>query len=76
MVAAIKRWYRNRVRNPYVRPWGLAAPILVLIVCLPLLRPLRRVVPLIGNIDLSPLVLFILLRIGLMLVTQLVMSLA
>lgn len=42
----------------------------------PLLRPLRRVVPLIGNIDLSPLVLFILLRIGLMLVTQLVMSLA
>jgi YggT family protein len=42
----------------------------------PLLRPLRRVVPLIGNIDLSPLVLFILLRIGLMLVTQMVMSLA
>jgi YggT family protein len=42
----------------------------------PLLRPLRRVVPLIGGIDLSPLVALILLRIALMLVTSLVMSLA
>jgi len=42
----------------------------------PLLRPLRRVVPLIGNIDLTPLVALVLLRIGLMLVTSLVTSLA
>lgn len=42
----------------------------------PLLSPIRRIIPLVGSIDLSPLVLFILLRIGLMLVTQLVMSLA
>jgi hypothetical protein len=30
------------VRKPYVRPWALATPILVLVVCLPLLRPLRQ----------------------------------
>lgn len=42
----------------------------------PLLRPLRRVVPLIGGIDLSPLVALILLRIALMVVTSLIMSLA
>ncbi|HEY8607279.1 MAG TPA: YggT family protein [Noviherbaspirillum sp.] len=42
----------------------------------PLLRPLRRVVPLIGGIDLSPLVALILLRIALMLVTSLLLSLA
>src|SRR5436190_24345253 len=41
MVAAAKKWWRNREKGPMVRPWGLAAPILVLIVCLPLLRPLR-----------------------------------
>jgi YggT family protein len=42
----------------------------------PLLRPLRRVIPLIGNIDLSPLVALILLRIGLQLASSLIMSLA
>jgi YggT family protein len=42
----------------------------------PLLRPLRRVVPLIGNIDLTPLVALILLRIALMLVTTIVTSVA
>ncbi len=42
----------------------------------PLLRPLRRVVPPIGNIDLTPLVALILLRIALMLVTTLVTSFA
>lgn len=40
----------------------------------PLLRPLRRVVPLIGNIDLTPLVALILLRIALMLVTTIITS--
>lgn len=38
----------------------------------PLMRPLRRIVPLIGNIDLTPLVALVLLRIGLQLVTYLV----
>ncbi|MGZ3159956.1 MAG: YggT family protein [Burkholderiaceae bacterium] len=37
----------------------------------PLMRPLRRIIPLIGNIDLSPLVALILLRIALQLVTEL-----
>lgn len=35
----------------------------------PILRPLRRVLPLIGNIDLSPLVALLLLQIGLRLVS-------
>jgi hypothetical protein len=29
-------------RRPFVRPWALATPILVLLFCLPLLRPLRH----------------------------------
>jgi YggT family protein len=37
----------------------------------PLLGPIRRVVPLLGGIDLSPLVLIVLLQIGLMLVANL-----
>jgi hypothetical protein len=36
----LRRWYRSRLEGPWVRPWGLAAPILVLVVCLPMLRPL------------------------------------
>ncbi len=40
MLAVIKQWIRSRAGRPYVRPWGLAAPIAVLLVCLPLLRPL------------------------------------
>src|SRR2546421_426552 len=42
MFAAIREWWQSRERPPMVRPWGLAAPILVLVVCLPLLRPLRH----------------------------------
>lgn len=42
----------------------------------PLLRPLRRVVPLVGNIDLTPLVALVLLQIGLMLANTFVASLA
>lgn len=41
----------------------------------PILRPIRRIVPMIGNIDLSPLVGFLLLRIALQLVTTLFASL-
>jgi YggT family protein len=40
----------------------------------PLMRPLRRVIPLVGNIDLSPLVAFLLLRIALYLVNALAVS--
>jgi YggT family protein len=32
--------------------------------CAPLLRPLRRVLPLVGGVDLSPLVLLLLLQVG------------
>src|SRR5687768_13085388 len=46
MVEALRLWYVSRrsaaAEQPLVRPWGLAAPILVLVVCLPLLRPLRH----------------------------------
>jgi YggT family protein len=42
----------------------------------PILRPLRRVIPLVGNIDLSPLAALILLRIALQLVSTLIMSFA
>jgi YggT family protein len=38
----------------------------------PLMRPLRRIVPLIGTIDLSPLVALILLRIAIQLVTTVI----
>ncbi len=41
----------------------------------PLLRPLRRIIPLIGNIDLSPLAALILLRVVHQLVIYLIMSL-
>lgn len=45
------------------------SPVLVTLdrLCAPLLRPLRRWLPLIGGVDLSVLVLLILLQIGLML---------
>jgi hypothetical protein len=34
-------WRRYRTR-PHVRPWALATPITVLLICLPLLRPLQH----------------------------------
>jgi len=37
--------------------------------CAPLLRPIRRVIPLVGGIDLSPLVLLVLLQVVSMLLT-------
>ena len=33
---------RGYLQRPLVRPWALAGPVLVLIVCLPLLHPLRE----------------------------------
>jgi YggT family protein len=59
----------------WVNPHAPLAP-LVRALTDPLMRPLRRIVPLIGNIDLSPLVAFILLRIALYLVNALILPLA
>ncbi len=33
---------RQYLTQPHVRPWALSSPILVLLICLPLLRPLRH----------------------------------
>lgn len=54
------------------------APLAPLIRALtdPLMRPLRKVIPLVGSIDLSPLVAFILLRIALYVVSTLLLPLA
>src|SRR2546423_3200895 len=34
--------FRKWLAAPKIRPWGLLGPILVLLVCLPMLRPLRH----------------------------------
>src|SRR3954463_716374 len=34
--------FRRWLAGPKIRPWGLLGPVLVLLVCLPLLRPLRH----------------------------------
>jgi hypothetical protein len=34
--------FRGYVIRPHVRPWALAAPVVVLLICLPLLRPVRH----------------------------------
>lgn len=59
----------------WVNPHAPLAP-LVRALTDPLMRPLRRIIPLIGSIDLSPLVAFILLRIALYLVNALLLPLA
>lgn len=35
-------YIRSYMQRPLVRPWALAGPVLVLILCLPMLRPLRQ----------------------------------
>jgi hypothetical protein len=42
MFRRIRIYIRNWPNRPLVRPWGLVAPVLVLLLCLPLLRPLRH----------------------------------
>jgi len=59
----------------WVNPHAPLAP-LVQALTDPLMRPLRRIIPLVGNIDLSPLVAFLLLRIALYLVNALILPLA
>lgn len=55
----------------WVNPYAPLAPF-VRALNEPLLRPLRRVIPLLGGIDLSPLVALIGLRIALMIATDLI----
>src|SRR5512133_2942209 len=42
MVQLVRAYWRERRQRPWVRPWALAVPTLVLLICLPLLRPLRH----------------------------------
>src|SRR5688572_32856638 len=49
MVDTLRLWYRSREDGRVVRPWGLVAPVLVLVVCLPLLRPLIQPTSLSSN---------------------------
>jgi YggT family protein len=57
----------------WVNPYAPLAPF-VRALNEPLLRPLRKVVPLIGNVDLSPLVALILLQIAIRLISSLLLS--
>jgi YggT family protein len=59
----------------WVNPHAPLAPLIGALTD-PLMRPLRRIIPLVGSIDLSPLVAFLLLRIALYLVTALLAPLA
>ncbi|HVT87590.1 MAG TPA: hypothetical protein VHD56_01950 [Tepidisphaeraceae bacterium] len=38
----VREYFRRMMEGPIVRPFGLAGPILVLLIALPLLRPLRH----------------------------------
>lgn len=59
----------------WVNPYAPLAPF-VRALNEPLLRPLRKVIPLIGNVDLSPLAALILLQIAVRLVSTLILSIA
>ena len=57
----------------WVNPHAPLAPFIQALTD-PLMRPLRRIIPTVGNIDLSPLVAFLLLRIALYVVNELAAS--
>lgn len=59
----------------WVNPYAPLAPF-VRALNEPLLRPLRKVIPLIGNVDLSPLAALILLQIAVRLISTLILSIA
>lgn len=59
----------------WVNPHAPLAPF-VRALSEPILRPVRRVIPLIGNIDLSPLVALVLLQIALRVITGVVAQIA
>lgn len=39
---SLREYLRDYFNRPFVRPWALSAPIIVLLICLPMLRPLRH----------------------------------
>jgi hypothetical protein len=41
----LRAYFRAYARRKHVRPWALASPVLILLFCLPLLRPLRHPLP-------------------------------
>src|SRR4051812_22388489 len=41
-MASLREHFRRWLRRPKLRPWGLVAPVVVLLICLPLLRPARH----------------------------------
>jgi hypothetical protein len=41
-LATLRDYVRSFRHRPVVRPWAMAAPILVLVIALPMLRPLRH----------------------------------
>ena len=41
-MASLRNWLRSYRTRRHVRPWALSAPIVVLLIALPLLRPLRH----------------------------------
>src|SRR3954452_2293660 len=41
-MSRLRESFRQWLQGPKIRPWGLLGPILVLLVCLPMLRPLRH----------------------------------
>ena len=59
----------------WVNPYAPLAPF-VRALNEPLLRPLRRIIPLIGGVDLSPLAVLILLQIAVRVISTLLLSLA
>ncbi|MFJ3044190.1 YggT family protein [Herbaspirillum chlorophenolicum] len=59
----------------WVNPYAPLAPF-VRALNEPLLRPLRRIIPLIGGVDLSPLAVLILLQIAVRVISALLLSLA
>lgn len=58
----------------WINPYAPMAPF-VQALSDPLLRPLRRIIPLIGSIDLTPLVALVLLQVALRLVDMLILEL-
>jgi hypothetical protein len=41
-MSRLRESFRKWLEGPKIRPWGILGPILVLLVCLPILRPLRH----------------------------------
>lgn len=42
MARWLRRWIAKAAGEPLVRPWGMLVPLLILLICLPMLVPLRR----------------------------------